>query len=99
MLASLYFHLKRFDDVIRTLEDKAPPENRLGMPHEWLLLAMSYWHLGEKAKAEEYYEKVISGWAAAYARRVAAGVGTAWVFAPSFFWIALLAGRAAAPAV
>ena len=65
MLASLYLHLKRFDDVIKTLEDKAPPENRPGMPHEWLLLAMSYWHLGEKAKAEEYYEKVISGWAAA----------------------------------
>ncbi len=43
-------------------------------------------------------ENAISGWAAAYARRAGPGLGTAWVFAPSFFWVALLAGRAVAPA-
>jgi MFS transporter, FHS family, glucose/mannose:H+ symporter len=38
----------------------------------------------------------LSGWAATYAQRMA-GTGTAWVLMPSFFWFALLLGRAAAP--
>jgi fucose permease len=41
-------------------------------------------------------EAGLSGWAATYAQRTA-GTGTAWVFMPSFFWLALLLGRATAP--
>jgi len=41
-------------------------------------------------------EAGLSGWAATYARRIA-GTGTAWVITPSFFWFALLLGRATAP--
>jgi MFS transporter, FHS family, glucose/mannose:H+ symporter len=44
-------------------------------------------------------EAGVSGWAATYARRMAAGSGTLWVLMPSFFWAALLLGRALAPAV
>ena len=42
-------------------------------------------------------EAGLGGWAATYARRMAAGTGTLWVLIPSFFWVALLFGRATAP--
>jgi FHS family glucose/mannose:H+ symporter-like MFS transporter len=41
-------------------------------------------------------ETCIGGWIASYARRVA-GPGALWAMTPSFFWGALLAGRALAP--
>ena len=42
-------------------------------------------------------EAGVGGWTATYARRMAAGSGTMWVLMPSFFWAALLLGRATAP--
>jgi MFS transporter, FHS family, glucose/mannose:H+ symporter len=42
-------------------------------------------------------EAGVGGWIATYAQRMAAGAGTMWVLMPSFFWAALLLGRAAAP--
>jgi FHS family glucose/mannose:H+ symporter-like MFS transporter len=42
-------------------------------------------------------EAGLGGWAATYARRTATGTGTLWVLIPSFFWVALLFGRATAP--
>jgi FHS family glucose/mannose:H+ symporter-like MFS transporter len=42
-------------------------------------------------------EAGVAGWTATYAHRMAAGAGTAWAFMPSFFWAALLLGRATAP--
>lgn len=44
-------------------------------------------------------ENGIGGWLAAYARSVRAGTPADWALAPFFFWGALLAGRAMAPAV
>ena len=44
-------------------------------------------------------ETSVGGWIAAYAHRVMTGPGTTWAMMPSFFWAALLAGRAVAPAV
>ena len=44
-------------------------------------------------------ENALSGWVASYAKRLSAEPGTAWALAPSFFWAALLAGRALAPAL
>jgi fucose permease len=41
-------------------------------------------------------ESGLSGWAATYAQRMV-GTGTAWALMPSFFWFALLLGRATAP--
>ena len=41
-------------------------------------------------------ETAISGWVAAYARRMAAGQG-AWAYAPTAFWTAQTAGRLLAP--
>jgi fucose permease len=42
-------------------------------------------------------ENSIGGWVASYARRIEAGSGTFWALTPSFFWGALLLGRALAP--
>ena len=42
-------------------------------------------------------ESSIGGWIASYARRIDASSGTFWVLTPSFFWGALLLGRALAP--
>jgi len=42
-------------------------------------------------------ENAVGGWISSYARRVASDPGTFWAMTPSFFWGALLAGRALAP--
>jgi MFS transporter, FHS family, glucose/mannose:H+ symporter len=42
-------------------------------------------------------EAGVGGWIATYAQRMAAGTGTMWILMPSFFWAALLLGRATAP--
>jgi len=42
-------------------------------------------------------EAGVGGWTATYAQRMEAGAGTVWVLMPSFFWAALLLGRATAP--
>ncbi len=42
-------------------------------------------------------ENGLSGWVAAYARRLGTTRGVPWELAPSFFWGALLLGRASAP--
>jgi MFS transporter, FHS family, glucose/mannose:H+ symporter len=44
-------------------------------------------------------ETAVGGWAASSAKRVSVGWGSTWLLAPSFFWGALLLGRAAAPLV
>lgn len=44
-------------------------------------------------------EIAVGGWVAMHAQRISIGAGTLWALAPSFFWGALLAGRALAPAV
>lgn len=44
-------------------------------------------------------ETALGGWTADLAERVSGRIGTLWVLAPSFFWSALLAGRALAPAM
>jgi MFS transporter, FHS family, glucose/mannose:H+ symporter len=42
-------------------------------------------------------ENSVAGWAAALAKRMAAGAGNLWPLAPMFFWTGLLAGRAFVP--
>lgn len=42
-------------------------------------------------------ENALGGWAASHALRVSATPGVVWVLTPSFFWGALLLGRALAP--
>ncbi len=42
-------------------------------------------------------ENALGGWVASFAKRNSVGEGTLWMMAPSFFWGALLAGRALAP--
>jgi FHS family glucose/mannose:H+ symporter-like MFS transporter len=42
-------------------------------------------------------EAGVGGWTATYAQRISPGAGTTWVLMPSFFWAALLLGRATAP--
>jgi FHS family glucose/mannose:H+ symporter-like MFS transporter len=42
-------------------------------------------------------ETALGGWVALLAKRHSYGPGTLWMLAPSFFWAALLAGRALAP--
>ncbi len=44
-------------------------------------------------------ETAVGGWVASYAKRVSASTETLWTLAPAFFWGALLAGRALAPAL
>lgn len=44
-------------------------------------------------------ENAVGGWAATYAKRLSLHPGGSWVLAPSFFWAALLLGRAIAPTV
>ncbi|HEV8383238.1 MAG TPA: MFS transporter [Candidatus Acidoferrales bacterium] len=43
-------------------------------------------------------EIAVGGWVASHAQRVSVGTGTLWALAPAFFWGALVAGRALAPA-
>jgi MFS transporter, FHS family, glucose/mannose:H+ symporter len=42
-------------------------------------------------------ETALGGWVASFAKRVGAGGESAWLLTPSFFWGALLLGRACAP--
>ena len=42
-------------------------------------------------------EAAVGGWTATYAERMSTGPSTKWVLMPSFFWVALLLGRATAP--
>jgi fucose permease len=42
-------------------------------------------------------ENSVGGWVASYARRISADSSTFWTITPSFFWGALLLGRALAP--
>ena len=42
-------------------------------------------------------ENSVGGWVASYARRISTGSSTFWTITPSFFWGALLLGRALAP--
>ena len=42
-------------------------------------------------------ETSVGGWVASYARRLSTGPSTFWAITPSFFWGALLLGRASAP--
>lgn len=42
-------------------------------------------------------ENAVAGWAAALAKRMAAGPSNLWALAPMFFWAGLLAGRAFVP--
>jgi fucose permease len=42
-------------------------------------------------------EAGLGGWTATYAQRITAGSGMMWVLMPSFFWAALLFGRATTP--
>ena len=44
-------------------------------------------------------ESSIGGWVASYARRIDVSSGTFWALTPSFFWGALLLGRALAPVI
>ena len=44
-------------------------------------------------------ESCIGGWLASYARRMVTESGSFWMMSPSFFWGALLLGRAAAPSI
>jgi MFS transporter, FHS family, glucose/mannose:H+ symporter len=44
-------------------------------------------------------ENAVGGWLASYAKRIGDGAGTMWVTTPSFFYGALLLGRAVAPLV
>jgi len=44
-------------------------------------------------------ENSFSGWTASFARRISAGTQADWALVPSFFWAALLLGRAVAPLV
>jgi len=44
-------------------------------------------------------ENSIGGWVASYARRIDVSSGTFWALTPSFFWGALLLGRALAPVI
>jgi MFS transporter, FHS family, glucose/mannose:H+ symporter len=74
----------------------AVPEYDLGVKtgiwrSRWVPIigALFFFYLGSEAG--------VSGWTATYAQRMAAGAGTVWVLMPSFFWAALLLGRATAP--
>ncbi|MCI0403055.1 MAG: MFS transporter [Acidobacteria bacterium] len=57
----------------------------------WALGAMFFLYVGT--------ETALGGWVASYARRVKEGPANLWVLVPSFFWGALLVGRALAPVV
>jgi len=70
---------------------KTPPlEMKLWKSHLVLVLgALFFIYVGT--------ESSIGGWVASYARRIDPGSGTFWALTPSFFWGALLLGRALAP--
>lgn len=44
-------------------------------------------------------ESAIGGWAATYAKRMGANIGSLWELAPMFFWAGLLAGRSLGPLI
>lgn len=76
-------------DVTRAKVEREPPD-----PRAWrskfvpVLAGIFFLYVGSEAS--------VGGWIAAYARRAVASGGT-WVLTPSFFWAALLLGRAIAP--
>jgi fucose permease len=82
-----------FDDS-RQHEIHAAPASSLRKSH-WrsryvpILGAIFFLYVGS--------ETAVGGWTASYARRIISDGGTAWAMMPSFFWAALLVGRAVAP--
>ena len=62
----------------------------------WSATAMSAFALGALFYLYVGAENAVAGWAAALAKRMAAGSGN-WALAPMFFWAGLLAGRAFVP--
>lgn len=74
----------------RPTPDEVPPVESGIWRSRWvpMLGALFFLYVGCEAG--------LAGWSATYAQRMA-GTGTAWVLMPSFFWFALLSGRAIAP--
>jgi MFS transporter, FHS family, glucose/mannose:H+ symporter len=93
-LVALVLRLKLFD-FPSAAGDKASTKVRTDSrvwrsPYVPLLAALFFLYVGS--------ESSVGGWVAAYAQRVMANPGSTWAAMPSFFWAALLLGRALAPA-
>jgi fucose permease len=56
-----------------------------------VLAALFFLYIGSEA--------AVAGWLATYAKRTVLSSGFLWMTAPSFFWAAMLLGRAAAPVI
>lgn len=82
-------------DSIRILKQAALPE--LGMLRPGLLKSRHVLVLGTLFFTYVGTEASIGGWVASYSRRVEPNSLTLWAMTPSFFWGALVLGRAFAP--
>lgn len=78
----------------RTSQEKSSGDGITRRPRLYLLGAIGaifYLYVGT--------ESAVGGWIASYAKRIGETPSSVWLFAPSFFWGALLAGRAASAAI
>lgn len=81
---------------------RVPTSNRAVSPDQFpsdIWTQKWVWALGTMFFLYVGTETVLGGWVASYAHRVNENLGNLWILAPSFFWGALLAGRAMAPVI
>ena len=76
-------------------EPRPPAENTAFKSNPWkhsllpIIAVLFFAYVGS--------ENSVGGWVASFARRIGTGTSTFWTITPSFFWGALLLGRALAP--
>jgi fucose permease len=93
LMLLLAFALARFEPDTRTqaVRSSAPGDSIWNHRMLPVICALFFVYVGT--------ETCFNGWLASYARRINTGAGphTFWAMVPSFFWGALLIGRASAP--
>ena len=83
------FGTRSFRQGTRISKDEAVASNINSLRFITLLGAMFFLYLGT--------ESAVGEWIASYTKRIHVSQGDFWMLSPSFFWGALLAGRALAP--
>jgi fucose permease len=89
LTALLLLHMSPTPTSYRAVSTDRPPSDVWTKSWVWALGVMFFLYVGT--------ETALGGWVASYARRVGMDSADLWMLVPSFFWGALLAGRAMAP--
>ena len=57
-LGAALFHTEEWQQAIDALQKSS--ERGVGVPRNWLLIAMAYWHLDDKTQSKQWYDKSLA---------------------------------------